>query len=181
MREPRVGSALQQLLDSMPPEMARRLAVQDEDAAAEDLATDVRVCPAAASLLRCPGITCACGCAHSGWLWVFVRQGACLDLSQLVRQILGGWQVSPPGPLQPRLSRCALSNLKAFSLQPREVAKATARRRTHRKLRIISGTAGGESAQNHHWVLCGMRNVASWLQQPCSSKASLLKAMPASG
>ena len=43
MREPRVGSALQQLLDSMPPEMARRLAVQDEDAAAEDAAADVRV------------------------------------------------------------------------------------------------------------------------------------------
>ena len=38
-----MGSALQQLLDSMPPEMARRLAVQDEDAAAEDAATDVRV------------------------------------------------------------------------------------------------------------------------------------------
>ena len=38
-----MGSALQQLLDSMPPEMARRLAVQDEDAAAEDLATDVRI------------------------------------------------------------------------------------------------------------------------------------------
>ena len=52
MREPWVGSALQQLLDSMPPEMARRLAVQDEDAAAEDAATDVRVRSTAALLLR---------------------------------------------------------------------------------------------------------------------------------
>lgn len=65
MREPRVGSALQQLLDSMPPEMARRLAVQDEDAAAEDLATNVRVRLAAARLLRLlaagnPGAAHAC-------------------------------------------------------------------------------------------------------------------------
>ena len=64
-------------------------------------------------------------------------------------------------------------------LQPREVAKATARRRTHRKLRIISGTAGGESARNHHRVLwhvqCGVVAAAAAQQQcgPAQSDASI--------
>lgn len=42
MREPVVGSAVQQLLDLMPPEMARRLSLQDADAAEEQQAIDVR-------------------------------------------------------------------------------------------------------------------------------------------
>lgn len=42
MREPEVGSALQQLLDSMPPEMQRRLRLQDDEAAQEEQNTDVR-------------------------------------------------------------------------------------------------------------------------------------------
>ena len=64
-------------------------------------------------------------------------------------------------------------------MQPREVAKATARRRTHRKLRIISGTAGGESARKHHWVLwhakCGVVAAAAMQQhcRPAQSDASI--------
>lgn len=129
MREPQVGSALQQLLDSMPPEMARRLAVQDEDAAAEDLATDVRA-PSPLSPVTC--------CAR-------------LPAAQCLPQKAVGHSCAADMPWRTAAGPCFVSKGSLLAdtglwLQPREVAKATARRRTHRKLRIISGSAGGESS-----------------------------------
>lgn len=195
MRETEVGPAMQSLLDSIPPEMLRKIRKAEREAESEEAATSVRDAASAcvtealhacdmyavvSALMSClsklsqPAAAAATATVPAAG--VAAAATAAAATSTAAAAVL-----TPPSVPCPMLLHSSVEfqhSVDVFwsGLQSKALVKAAARRKTHRRLRIISGSAGGEIPPLSLVLRCVRRTWTPKCRSPSYTKVLELAA-----